>query len=678
MAEHVARRVLRFGRTVGVEEEQVAWVHARGALLVAMACQHADRQARGPHRLHGVALRVQQVLRVVAGVHVAQQPAHGIEDGDEQRQVHLARRVLGHVAIEGIDERRQVEFERKPCAQRGLDVRHEQRRANSLAGHVAHQQRNRSAWQAEVVEKVAADLARGNGHASDLGESHPQRFARQHVHLNLAAQLQFPAQALPFHDDLLVGFEFAGHLIERVREFAHLVAGRDRHARAAFAARQPLHAIRQRRDMAGEAARQGQDHGEGRDNQQEANPEVAQRRAPHVAQRRGERARNSEDDPRLVVARDDHPVAHRPGCLAGQRRQLPAVQAESFNQFRVFRAHRVDLVVDVQDEGHFAAFAPGEAEYGLDHPVPVDLSVDLAHDGAVHLDRELDGLAGGQCLKPLLLLGATFHARGLPGRIGARHRASVSGGRTSPQAIGFHLLLHGAAPGFDVLAAGSGKRHDVHPGPRAGARHRAGRSPWRARLGRPDVHDDPGRTSGVPRREPALRGRSPRRTGQRGCPAPRPLKAGPGLGVGLRCRRRWRRRGLELQPLDHGRRLGERLVDLGLQLGEQPGVLARVRFAFGRFHRCGRGPGRDRARRVGGGTCRTGLPDALDAVAEIRQHERHPFAHLHRHLIRLFGRRPPERGGGRIVRVGRDHGQRQHGDQEKREGQPVSDAHRGT
>jgi hypothetical protein len=75
---------------------------------------------------------------------------------------------------------------------------------------------------------------------------------------------------------------------------------------------------------------------------------------------------------------------------------------------------------------------------------------------------------------------------------------------------------------------------------------------------------------------------------------------------------------------------------------------------------------------------RSGLPEPLDAVAEISQHERHPFAHLHRHLIRLFGSGLPEGGGGRIVRVGRDDGQWQHGDQEERQGQPVSDAHRGT
>jgi hypothetical protein len=33
-------------------------------------------------------------------------------------------------AIEGIDERRQVQLERKPRAQRGLDVGHQQRRAH--------------------------------------------------------------------------------------------------------------------------------------------------------------------------------------------------------------------------------------------------------------------------------------------------------------------------------------------------------------------------------------------------------------------------------------------------------------------------------------------------------------------------------------------------------------------
>ena len=48
----------------------------------------------------------------------------------------------------------------------------------------------------EVVEEVAADFARRHRHALDLRQAEPQRRLRQHVVLNLPAELELAPDAL--------------------------------------------------------------------------------------------------------------------------------------------------------------------------------------------------------------------------------------------------------------------------------------------------------------------------------------------------------------------------------------------------------------------------------------------------------------------------------------------------
>ena len=67
---------------------------------------------------------------------------------------------LIELAVEPIGQRREIRLVRQPRAQRRLDVGHQQRGADALAGHVADEQREPTVGQHEVVEEIAADFTR--------------------------------------------------------------------------------------------------------------------------------------------------------------------------------------------------------------------------------------------------------------------------------------------------------------------------------------------------------------------------------------------------------------------------------------------------------------------------------------------------------------------------------------
>ena len=145
--------------------------------------------------------------------------------------------------------------ERQPRAQRRLDVGHQQRRADALARHVADEQREVAVAEREVVEEVAADLARRDRHALDLRRAQAQRPVRQHVVLNLAAELQLAADALLLDHRVLMALDVFGHLVEGARQLADLVVRADLHPRAVVAFGDAVHAVVERREVAGQAGR---------------------------------------------------------------------------------------------------------------------------------------------------------------------------------------------------------------------------------------------------------------------------------------------------------------------------------------------------------------------------------------------------------------------------------------
>ena len=147
----------------------------------------------------------------MAGVDVAHQPRRRIEDRDEERRVDRSGGVRLDVAVDGLGDRRQSLAEGEAGAERGLDVRHQQRGADALAGHVADEQRDEAGVELKVVEEVAADFARRHRDALHFGQAEMQRRARQHLGLDLPAQLELAADALLFDRRALVLLDVGGH-----------------------------------------------------------------------------------------------------------------------------------------------------------------------------------------------------------------------------------------------------------------------------------------------------------------------------------------------------------------------------------------------------------------------------------------------------------------------------------
>ena len=104
-----------------------------------------------------------------------------------------------HAAAANVDlsrDRVEVLAKREACPQGRLNVRHQERSADALARDVADEEGNPSVMEREVVEKIAADFLRRNRHALELGQPESERALRQHVVLDLPAELELALDPL--------------------------------------------------------------------------------------------------------------------------------------------------------------------------------------------------------------------------------------------------------------------------------------------------------------------------------------------------------------------------------------------------------------------------------------------------------------------------------------------------
>ena len=98
-----------------------------------------------------------------------------------KRGVERSRRVLFDIAVDRPGDGREVLAQRETRAQRRLDVRHEQRRADAFARDVADEQRDLAVGDLKVIEEVAADFARRHRDALDFRQAESKRRVRQHL-----------------------------------------------------------------------------------------------------------------------------------------------------------------------------------------------------------------------------------------------------------------------------------------------------------------------------------------------------------------------------------------------------------------------------------------------------------------------------------------------------------------
>ena len=117
---------------------------------------------------------------------------------------------------------------------------------------------------------------------------------RLHVVLNLAAELELAPDALLLDGGTLMALDVLGHLIERRRQRADLVAAAHLDARAVVAVRDALHALRERRKISREPRRQRHHEGERHPDEQQAERRVAASRLTQRPERIAGRPCNAE------------------------------------------------------------------------------------------------------------------------------------------------------------------------------------------------------------------------------------------------------------------------------------------------------------------------------------------------------------------------------------------------
>ena len=246
--------------------------------------------------------------------------------------------------------------------------------------------------QREVVEEITADLARRHGHALHFGQAEMQRRVRQHLVLNLPAQLELAPDALLLHGRPLVLLDVRGHLIEGRRELSDLVRRLDVHARVIFPLRNAADAFRQRRQVARQAARQRDDPDERDGDEQEAKAGVACRSAAQFAQQVADRTRNAEAQASAGLVRhgDDDPVAD----ALGPRDVVHARDIER-GQARTIRVgRRIQMSVLADSERNLAAVALGVGKDRGEQVGQIDLGVHLLDDFTAALEPHVQLRAG--------------------------------------------------------------------------------------------------------------------------------------------------------------------------------------------------------------------------------------------------------------------------------------------
>jgi hypothetical protein len=151
--------VLRFGDAVAEHRERLAVPDHDLPFGPREARHHPHRDARRPERAQRAVLH--QVRLGVAGVHVAEHAARGIQPAHEQRQEAARIAAPEHARVQPLDECERPGARVVEHARRGQGPRHEQRGAHPLARDVAHEQGDGPVLANVHVVEIPADLVAG-------------------------------------------------------------------------------------------------------------------------------------------------------------------------------------------------------------------------------------------------------------------------------------------------------------------------------------------------------------------------------------------------------------------------------------------------------------------------------------------------------------------------------------
>ncbi len=328
----------------------------------------------------------------MARVDVQKAASGRVEDAKEQRHIKPGGGRGRQVAVDGHRDVGQALAQSETCAQRRLDVGHQERRTDTLARDVANDQRNLAVLKREVIEKVAADFPRRNGHALHLCEPEQHRLARQHVALNLSAQFQFTVNAFLLDRRLLMQFHIGGHLVEGHRQITNFIFRANRHARSIVAVRDAVHALAQRRQVSRQTTRQGHHQHKQKAGEHQTQAGVAPGSAAQRAKRITHRPRDAETQARAagIGLRKDHPIAQ---YRFAQRAIGARHRAQAFNRFPIRIRRRVDTAIRTHGKCHFAPLAARGREHCGQHVFEIDCRVDLADHLAALTQRDVQSIA---------------------------------------------------------------------------------------------------------------------------------------------------------------------------------------------------------------------------------------------------------------------------------------------
>src|SRR5262245_36712798 len=167
LAELLAGLALRFGDSVRVERQRVAWSEFALREFTRPVFEEPNYRGGGFQPLHAVVVPEHECWQVPA-VRVPQAPGTVIVLGEEQGGVGPRGSTLAEQLVHRREERQWFRRDGALPAQVGLQVGHQQRRGDPLPRDVTNHKAEPVAAQVQEVVIVAANLARLDAHASVL------------------------------------------------------------------------------------------------------------------------------------------------------------------------------------------------------------------------------------------------------------------------------------------------------------------------------------------------------------------------------------------------------------------------------------------------------------------------------------------------------------------------------
>ena len=201
-AKFVSVGIERFRYSIGIEDQAIIALEPDGKIarypIEDVSAVNSNDHAGRFHRRNALRRPFVKQRRIVSGARKRDAVVHVIKNEIGHADEHVLFDVGIKLAVHLFQNIRRRWILRCLTAQNAAANRHDKRRRHALAGNIGNRHAEPFLVHFDVIEIIAAHLARGHIDAADLEAVHRRRFCRQQYALNVARDLEVVIESLLF------------------------------------------------------------------------------------------------------------------------------------------------------------------------------------------------------------------------------------------------------------------------------------------------------------------------------------------------------------------------------------------------------------------------------------------------------------------------------------------------